>query len=346
MSQIFKHPILSYYPDLSRNALKTPFDFINVFLAFRWWIFGSTFLVSVLLISMFIQGFLATPDKAFMKMYFASQARILMSLNPRSDLISEDSMNYVGVNIVGVDNITLAQELLQSPRVLDPIIEQFDLANRFGFPKEKKIILRTAFLSLVRIDADTRMKRDPIVTIEFSDTDPKMAKDITDALLRGLQNSLVQIDQLRYRNSLVSMQIQVEEIAQQMSGIQSTMLDLQKKIDSRIAGNTQADDLSKYISENESLKRKYDSLEQLYKTLSERYEFSRLKSSSTAMTPFYVIAYPEIPEKRTIKRKIIKIFVVIFGVFIFSSASSFAFHLVKNIYLPHLKKSIKLKKHS
>lgn len=337
--RLLHSPLISYKPDLSKNMLRHPFDYLDVLIAFRWWIIGAMGVVGCILLAIIIQSKLFPPEKAIIPPLYTSQARIIMSANPRSDVISENNMNYIGVNIVGVDTITLAQEVLFSPMVIDPIIEQFNYVSQYNIQTNIRDIGRKIFRSRLRVVADIRTRRDPLVTISFSDSNPETAKRITDALVDHLQQALLGIEQLRYQNNILSIQDQLQEVSKKMTGIEQRMLQLQKQIDGNMVNRSPSESLSGYLSENETLKRNHKTLEELYATLSGRYELSKIKAISPGITPFYIIAYPELPEGKSMVGFKRILLVVMAGTLIAGILFAIAFHVIVNIYMPMLIRS-------
>ena len=341
IDRILKHPVFSYRPDISNNQLKSVADYIEVIIAYRWMIFAAVCIVGMLMGAVVLQSKLASPDSALIPPLYTSSARLIMSANPRSDVIAENNMNYIGVNVVGVDSITLTREVLRSPMVIDPIIERFRFAERFSVPPNKKRLLRNIFLGRMTIAADTRTRLDPVVTVGYSDSTPMMAKQTTDTLLENLRASLIEFDQMRYRNNLSSMKAQLDDISGQMAAIENRMVVVQRTIDAQLANRSTADVIGQHMNENETLRRKYKSLEQLYASLSSRYELAKVKSESSGSAPFYVIAYPELAEEKTMMGLKKLLVISIGGTGIAAMFLSILYHLLFTMYAPKLLRVMK-----
>ncbi len=192
-------------------------DLIAVCVRRRWLIVVTTGFAAILIVLYSLYTLRAAPDAPFnyLPNYFepATQIRILEEEQSSISSILRDSgdlgilATLAGASGNGSSNADLAQKLLVGKRILDDLVEEFDILQRFEIVEDPKTNSRT----LLREAFDTEF--DPatgILTISFSSVDRYFATEILTSAVEKLEDFF---DELTLRKVLEKKQLLEESIA-------------------------------------------------------------------------------------------------------------------------------------
>jgi tyrosine-protein kinase Etk/Wzc len=228
-------------------------DLIAVFLRHKWLILITTFLAAVLIVLYSFYTLRAPPDGKFnyLPNYFRPITRVRLLDEEQSSISSALSgsdlgllATLAGTSAGGSSSAELAQTLLVGNRILDDLIEEFDIIEKLNiteYPRSSsRVLLRNGFET--EFDAATG-----ILTIGFQSVDKVFATEILTSAVGKLEAFF---DELTLRGVLVKKQFLEESIAgyeSELEAAQQTLINFQARnniIDIRLQTQYQLNSLA------------------------------------------------------------------------------------------------------
>ena len=189
-------------------------DLIAVFLRHRWLILITTFLAAVLIVLYSLYTLRAPPDAKFnyLPNYYKPITRVRLLDEEQSSISSALSgsdlgllATLAGTSAGGSSSAELAQALLVGNRILDDLIEEFDIIKKFNITKNPKTSSRALLWNGFETEFDAATG---ILTISFQSVDKVFATKILTSAVSKLEAFF---DGLTLRGVLVKKQFLEEK---------------------------------------------------------------------------------------------------------------------------------------
>lgn len=218
----------------SRNTISL-LDLVAVCVRKRWLIIITTGLTAILIVLYSLYSLRASPDAKFnfLPNYYepTTSVRILdEEQSPISSILGDSELGLLatlaGASANGSSSADLAQRLLVGNRIIDDLVEEFEIIDRFDIVENpitsSRLLLREAF----ETDFDLATG---ILTISFRNVDKYFATDILTSAVARLE---ALFDELNMRRVLQKKQLLEESIAayeSQLKAAQQALITFQAR---------------------------------------------------------------------------------------------------------------------
>ncbi|MEW5817115.1 MAG: hypothetical protein AB1798_17185 [Spirochaetota bacterium] len=291
-------------------------DLIGV-LAKRWkFIFFSTLIGAALIFGYALYTKNATPDAPFNYLinYYKPSVEVRLQEASESTFASALSQSGLGA-LAGLAGITagkstsaaLAQELLKGRTLLDQIVDEFAIIERYGIIKNQRSTARDLVMKAMEVKYDSASQ---MLTISYQNHDPVYATNILNRIIELLEARFKGFTEERIANKKKFLEDRITQVEKEFKDAQTKLLDFQMKYgilgaDMDESGNPTGGLLfSEYVavrerfrvtSEYYDLQRKLRIPQEIYITLLQQYETTKIEEMDNSKT-FQIIEYAEVPE--------------------------------------------------
>lgn len=158
--------------------------YLNIFLRYRILIALTTAGITAATVAFCVVSLRLPPDESPLPNYYAAQSVILIQPNNQSD-IADTIIEALGLSSNNrysnsFDNGALVMEILRSRTLIDTLIAEFDLGDRYGTGNANKGKSRLAVLGRCNI---AYARNTGVMRISFVDTDPVFAMRVVNRVV-------------------------------------------------------------------------------------------------------------------------------------------------------------------
>ena len=272
-------------------------------------------------------------EKSFLPNKYTAQAQMLInndssSSSGLSSMLSSSELgglaSIAGVSVPGgASNSSLAGYLVHSNSVLDEVVREFNLIERYKIEEYEKSSSRSILkgVLLSNFDDDTG-----VFSVSFTDIDPVFAKDVVNFVVSLLESKF--LDMGIDKNSLTK-----ENLESNIDNTYKEILKLQKEIQELeySVSNVYNPSQTKSIVMDATLKKMELSVQQeIYAQLKAQYEMLKVTMSSEQPT-FQILEYAEVPDIKSAPSRGMLCIIVTFAAFFCSVFMAFLLNAIKNI---------------
>ena len=304
-------------------------DLFAVLLRYKWMIIIVTCLSAVLALTISIISLVQSPEKSILPNEYTPYALMLIndpeSSNGLSSMLSSSGLGSLagmaGVS-TGTSNSGLALYFAGTNTFLDPIIEKFNLVERYKIEKFPKAETRDALKEnlVASYDEDSG-----IFSISFTDIDPVFAADVVNYAVGLMENMFLNLGIDKNVLEKQNLEENIENSYQEMISLQKKIQSLESSVSYGVSSNVPS-----IILETSILKAELAAQESVYSQLKTQLEL--LKVSMASEKPvFQVVEKAEVPDRKSgPSRGMLCIIVTFAGGFI-SVFMAFLLNAIKNI---------------
>jgi tyrosine-protein kinase Etk/Wzc len=213
-----------------KNMMQGLLHIMDVLGRYRWLIISISAVVMILGVAFAVVSIRLPPEKSPLPNLFTAEATILVNNSNRSD-IAKSILDAMGIDQQSqaqsaYDNGDLILEILQSRTLLDRLIEEFGLTERYKVTwsvkgNTRKMLLNKSFFSYARNTGSFK--------IAYTDYDPVMAMKVVNrmvALLDEWFNLNRGLEKQKQRRLLAD---KIAEVKSEISSLESRLKDLQEQ---------------------------------------------------------------------------------------------------------------------
>ena len=304
-------------------------DLFAVLLRYKWMIIIVTCLSAVLALTISIISLVQSPEKSILPNKYTPYALMLIndpeSSSGLSSMLSSSGLGSLagmaGVS-TGTSNSGLALYFAGTNTFLDPIIEKFNLVERYKIEKYPKAETRDALKEnlVASYDEDSG-----IFSISFTDIDPVFAADVVNYAVGLMENMFLNLGIDKNVLEKQNLEENIENSYQEMISLQKKIQSLESSVSYGVSSNVPS-----IILETSILKAELAAQESVYTQLKTQLEL--LKVSMASEKPvFQVVEKAEVPDRKSgPSRGMLCIIVTFAGGFI-SVFMAFLLNAIKNI---------------
>lgn len=304
-------------------------DLFAVLLRYKWMIIIVTCLSAVLALTISIISLVQSPEKSILPNEYTPYALMLIndpeSSSGLSSMLSSSGLDSLagmaGVS-TGTSNSGLALYFAGTNTFLDPIIEKFNLVERYKIEKYPKAETRDALKEnlVASYDEDSG-----IFSISFTDKDPVFAADVVNYAVGLMENMFLNLGIDKNVLEKQNLEENIENSYQEMISLQKKIQSLESSVSYGVSSNVPS-----IILETSILKAELAAQESVYTQLKTQLEL--LKVSMASEKPvFQVVEKAEVPDRKSgPSRGMLCIIVTFAGGFI-SVFMAFLLNAIKNI---------------
>lgn len=304
-------------------------DLFAVLLRYKWMIIIVTCLSAVLVLTISIISLVQSPEKSILPNEYTPYALMLIndpeSSSGLSSMLSSSGLGSLagmaGVS-TGTSNSGLALYFAGTNTFLDPIIEKFNLVERYKIEKFPKAETRDELKEnlVASYDEDSG-----IFSISFTDKDPVFAADVVNYAVGLMENMFLNLGIDKNVLEKQNLEENIENSYQEMISLQKKIQSLESSVSYGVSSNVPS-----IILETSILKAELAAQESVYTQLKTQLEL--LKVSMASEKPvFQVVENAEVPDRKSgPSRGMLCIIVTFAGGFI-SVFMAFLLNAIKNI---------------
>lgn len=306
-------------------------DLFAVLLRYKWMIILITFFCAAFAVAISIISLKQSPEKSILPNEYTSKALMLInnsesSSSSLSSMLSSSGLSSLaslaGISAGGNSNSGLAIYFASTNSFLDPIIEKFNLIEKYKIEKypmaESRDILKESLIAEYD-DASG------IFSISFTDIDPVFAADVVNYAVGLMENMFLNLGIDKNVLEKKNLEENIEHSYQELLNLQKKIQSLESSVSYGSASN-----IPSIILETSLLKAELAAQEQVYTQLKTQLEL--LKVSMASERPvFQIIEKAEVPDRKSgPSRGMLCIIVTFAGGFV-SVFLAFLLNAIKNI---------------
>ena len=273
------------------------------------------------------------PEKSFLPNKYTARAQMLInddsgSSGGLSSMLNASGLgglaNLAGVSVPGgASNSSLAGYLVHSNSVLDEVVKNFNLVERYNIEEYVVSASRDALKGVLTSNFDDETG---VFSVSFTDIDPVFAKDVVNFVVSLLESKFLEmgID----KNSLTK-----ENLEANIENTYNEILKLQKEIQEieYSVSNVYNPNQTKSIVMDATLKKMELSVQQeIYAQLKAQYEMLKVTMSSEQPV-FQILEFAEVPDRKSAPSRGMLCIIVTFASFFVSVFMAFLLNALKNI---------------
>ena len=304
-------------------------DLFAVLLRYKWMIIIVTCLSAVLALTISIISLVQSPEKSILPNEYTPYALMLIndpeSSSGLSSMLSSSGLGSLagmaGVS-TGTSNSGLALYFAGTNTFLDPIIEKFNLVERYTIEKFPKAETRDALKEnlVASYDEDSG-----IFSISFTDKDPVFAADVVNYAVGLMENMFLNLGIDKNVLEKQNLEENIENSYQEMISLQKKIQSLESSVSYGVSSNVPS-----IILETSILKAELAAQESVYTQLKTQLEL--LKVSMASEKPvFQVVEKAEVPDRKSEPSRGMLCIIVTFAGGFISVFMAFLLNAIKNI---------------
>lgn len=317
--------------NVARDEEISLIDLFAVLLRYKWLIIGVTLFAIVVVLTISIVSLMQPPEKSILPNEYTPQA--LMLINESSSSSSLSSMlsssglgslaSLAGISAGGGSSYSgLAVYFAGTNSFLDPIIEKFNLIERYKIEKSVKAESRKVLKKTLIANFDSSSG---VFSIEFTDIDPVFAAEVVNYAVTLMENMFLNLgidkNVLEKKNLEENIQNSYNEIIRLQERIQT----LEFSVSNGIASSVPS-----IVLESSLLKAELDAQKSVYTQLKTQLELLKIEMASE--TPvFQVIERAEVPDQKSGPSRGMLCIIGTFAGFFISVFLAFLLNAIKNI---------------
>jgi len=209
-------------------------DLILVLARYKWMIVGITFLAAIGVLAYSIGSLVLPPEQSYLPNVYRPSARLLVrqdsSSGGLSAAISSSGLGglagLAGVDAGGRNNGQLAISLLQGRTILDQMIEEFDLVERWEIEENVRARTRAALKERSSFEYESETST---LNISYEDIDPEFARDIVNRFVELLNERFNTIAGSRATTRRDLLEEKIADVESQIVVLEERIKEFQQK---------------------------------------------------------------------------------------------------------------------
>jgi tyrosine-protein kinase Etk/Wzc len=236
-----------------RSLIEGVVFYFSVLLRYRWMIIITTGVAAIGVLSFLVLSIKLPPEKSPLPTQYTADA-VLILQQQNSDVASS-IMSAFGLSQtsagsgVGSDTGAMILAVLHSRPLLDKIVDEFNLMERFGITNAVRGRSRQAFLNKLGVSFQ---QQTGTLTISFTDSDPIFCRDIVNRVIELLEEWFAQNTGTSKTQQLQLLEQKVTEVKSSIATLEYRLRQLQNKygvLNAADLGATQASSLANLRSQ-------------------------------------------------------------------------------------------------
>lgn len=303
-------------------------DLFAVLLRYKKMIIITVICCMVAAVTISVISLVQKPENSIMPNKYTPKALMLIndsdSSNSMASMLSSSGMGALagiaGVS-AGSSNSGLALYFATTNSFLDPIVDKFNLVERYEIKKYPRANSRKALAKKLTANFD---EDSGVFSIAFTDIDPVFAADVVNYAVTLMEEMFINL-------GIDKNVLEKKNLEENIQNSYNEIVRLQKKIQSLEASVSYGGSyVPSIMLETTMVKAELDAQEKVYSQLKTQLELLKIKMSSDAPV-FQVIEHAEVPDMKSgPSRGKLCIIITFAGIFL-SVFAAFALNAVKNI---------------
>ena len=274
------------------------------------------------------------PEKSFLPNKYTAQAQMLInndssSSGGLSSMLNSSGLgglaNLAGINVSGgsSSNSSLAGYLVHSNSVLDEVVKNFNLVERYNIEEYVVSSSREVVKEVLSSNFDDETG---IFSVSFTDIDPVFAKDVVNFVVSLLESKFLDMGIDKNRLTKENLEANIDNTYNEILKLQKEIQEIEYSV-----SNVYNPNQTKSIVMDATLKKMELSVQQeIYAQLKAQYEMLKVTMSSEQPV-FQILEFAEVPDKKSAPSRGMLCIIVTFAAFFVSVFMAFLLNALKNI---------------
>ncbi|MBQ1983425.1 MAG: lipopolysaccharide biosynthesis protein [Spirochaetaceae bacterium] len=274
------------------------------------------------------------PEKSFLPNKYTASAQMLInddsgSSGGLSSMLNASGLgglaNLAGINVSGgsSSNSSLAGYLVHSNSVLDEVVKNFNLVERYNIEEYVVSSSREVVKEVLSSNFDDETG---IFSVSFTDIDPVFAKDVVNFVVSLLESKFLDMGIDKNRLTKENLEANIDNTYNEILKLQKEIQEIEYSV-----SNVYNPNQTKSIVMDATLKKMELSVQQeIYAQLKAQYEMLKVTMSSEQPV-FQILEFAEVPDKKSAPSRGMLCIIVTFAAFFVSVFMAFLLNALKNI---------------
>jgi uncharacterized protein involved in exopolysaccharide biosynthesis len=290
-----------------------------------------TTMICVVILS--IVSLVLPPEKSFLPNVYTPEALMLIndSASSGSNLSSMLNSSAMGglVSLMGMNpasNATVSQlavYLVETNSLLDSVVDEFELINRYEIKKYPRAESRKALKKVLKGEFDSISG---VLSVSFTDFDPVFARDVVDYCTAYLEKRFEEL-------GLDKNKIEKENLESSIANTFQEILKLEeegRRLEHSIASGSFYGGPPAISTELSRISMELEAQQQIYTQLKVQYEIIKVTIASEQPI-FQILEMAEVPDKKSGPSRTLICIIVIFAAGFFAVFLAFTLNAIANI---------------
>lgn len=318
------------------NDASDEIDFLDIFVVFIKYkkiIIFLTFCGALFAFLFSALSLLLPADKSYYPNKYTPKALMLIndsnsSGGSLSSLLSSSGLgslaNLAGVGISGGSTYSaLAVYLAGTNEFLDPIVDNFDLINRYKIKRNPRAESRKLLMKYLKAEYD---EDSGVFALGFTDIDPVFAQSVVNFAVTCMEKRFTEMGLDKNKLTKDNLEINLKNSYSEILRLQQETQRIMHSVNS----NSALPNGSSVILESKRVELELEAQESIYTQLKTQYELVKIQLASE--TPiFQILEYAEVPDRKSEPSRGMFCIVVMFASFFLSVFLAFILNAIENI---------------
>ncbi|MBO5124912.1 MAG: lipopolysaccharide biosynthesis protein [Spirochaetaceae bacterium] len=309
-------------------------DLIAVLWRYKVMIITITAVAIVTIVIVSIVSLVLPPEKSFLPNEYTASAQMLINdpASSSSGLASQLSASGLGglASMVGVDlggggssYSSLATYLVYSNSILDMVVAEFNLIEKFEIEESPKTNSREALKELLTCVFD---EETGVFTLSFTDIDPVFAQEVVNFVVRILEQRFLDMGLDKNQLSKINLEQNIDTSYKEIIRLHEQIQQLEFSV-SNVYSSAGTPSI---MRDTALLKTELAVQENVYGQLKAQYEMLKVTMASEQPV-FQILEYAEVPDRKSGPSRGMLCVIVTFAAGFFSVFLAFLLNAIKNV---------------
>jgi tyrosine-protein kinase Etk/Wzc len=214
-----------------RTLLEGVIFYISILLKYKWMIIGITAVAAILVLAFSIITLVLPPEKSPLPNQYKAQATLIVQESESGGL--DTVVAALGLALPGpvegvsgsLDYGQLALMVLNSRIILDPLVEEFDIINRYEITGNVRTASRDAILSRAEFNYT---RTSGVLTISYESIDPVYSRDMVNRMVELLNDWFVNKGGTTKQKQKDLLEKKLAEVSTEIEDLENEIEDFQR----------------------------------------------------------------------------------------------------------------------
>ncbi len=216
--------------DTGPNLLEVFLRYYRILMRYKWLIVGIPGFVTLAVVAFAIISIKLPPEQSPLPNTYTAEAVLFVTTNTQSD-ISDSILNALGIGaqnrpVTGYSNGDMLLEILHSRTILDRLVAEFDIIEKYQLEKAAKTKAREFLLRNLTFNYS---RNTGSLRLTYSDINPVFARDLVNRTVELLNEWFSQNRGIAKEKTKQSLEEKLLEVRASIGTLQNRLKNLQRK---------------------------------------------------------------------------------------------------------------------
>ena len=209
-----------------RTLLEGLLGYISIVLRYKWLVIGITAVAAVGVVAFSFLTLYLPPDVSPLPNFYTANAVLLVQSEGSGMSALSSVLSSMGMSMGsgGVNYGDVALEVLRSRSILDALVEEFDIVEKYGIVQNRRTNSRRAILGQSDFSYNARTGT---LIVMFTDVDPVFARDIVNAMILKLEDWFSRWGGTANQRQLALLEEKIASVSAEITALEQELESLQ-----------------------------------------------------------------------------------------------------------------------